>query len=45
MDKIPFNKTLDMSYQRVYSQEEKDFYYEAIKDMLKIVDNNVSNKR
>ena len=43
-DEIPFSKTLDISYKRKYSQAEKDFYYEAIKDMLKIVDDNVFNK-
>lgn len=43
-DGIPFNKTLDISYKREYSDQEQELYYKAMKDMLKVVDDSVSNK-
>lgn len=43
-DEIPFNKTLDVSYKREYSDQERELYYTAMKDMLKVVDDSVSNK-
>lgn len=43
-DEIPFNKTLDVSYERKYNEQEQELYYKAMKDMLKVIDDSVSNK-
>ena len=43
-EKIPFSKTLDVSCKREYSDQERDLYHKAMKDMLKVVDDSVSNK-
>ena len=43
-EKIPFSKTLHVSCKREYSNQERELYYKAMKDMLKVVDDSVSNK-
>ena len=43
-EKILFSKTLDVSCKREYSDQERELYYKAMKDMLKVVDDSVSNK-
>ena len=43
-EKIPFSKTLDVSCKREYSDQERELYHKAMKDMLKVVDDSVSNK-
>lgn len=45
-EEIPFSKTLDISCkrEREYSDQERELYYKAMKDMLKVVDDSVSNK-
>lgn len=43
-EKIPFSKTLDVSCKREYSDQEQELYYKAMKDMLKVIDDSVSNK-
>lgn len=43
-EKIPFSKTLHVSCKREYSDQERELYYKAMKDMLKVVDDSVSNK-
>lgn len=43
-EKIPFSKTLDVSCKREYSNQEQELYYEAMKDILKVIDDSVSNK-
>lgn len=43
-EKIPFSKTLDVSCKREYSNQEQELYYKAMKDMLKVIDDSVSNK-
>lgn len=43
-DEIPFNKTLDISCKKEYSNQEQELYYKAMKDMLKVIDDSVSNK-
>lgn len=43
-DEIPFNKTLNISCKREYNDQEQELYYKAMKDMLKVIDDSVSNK-
>ena len=43
-EKIPFSKRLDVSCKREYSNQEQELYYKAMKDMLKVIDDSVSNK-
>lgn len=43
-EKVPFSKTLNISYKREYNEQEQELYYKAMKDMLKVIDDSVHDK-